>query len=82
MKRKALGLMILAIVLVAASCSKKNTESSVAKPVTLTFRLTYAPAVYDAVNIDILSIGVNVDSGCFNFNLQNPGIFDLISLSN
>ena len=81
MKRKALGLMILAIVLVGASCSKKNAESSVAKPVTLTFRLSDAPAVYDAVNIDILSIGVNVDSGWFNFNLQNPGIFDLISLS-
>ncbi|HZX62383.1 MAG TPA: DUF4382 domain-containing protein [Bacteroidales bacterium] len=82
MKRKALWLMILAVTLIAVSCKKDNNNSSENKPSYLTIRLTDAPAVYDAVNIDIQSVGVHVDSGWYNFTLQNPGVFDLISLSN
>ncbi len=82
MKSKALWLMILAIMLVAGSCKKNSNDSSANKTSYLTLRLTDAPANYDAVNIDIQSIGVQVDSGWSNFNLPNPGVFDLISLSN
>jgi Domain of unknown function (DUF4382) len=82
MKSKALWLMILAITLVAGSCKKNSNDSSANKTSYLTLRLTDAPANYDAVNIDIQSIGVQVDSGWSNFNLPNPGVFDLISLSN
>lgn len=82
MKSKALWLMIMAITLVAGSCKKNSNDSSANKTSYLTLRLTDAPANYDAVNIDIQSIGVQVDSGWSNFNLPNPGVFDLISLSN
>jgi hypothetical protein len=51
-------------------------------PSYLTLRLTDAPAYYNAVNIDIQSVGVHVDSGWYEFTLANPGVFDLISLSN
>lgn len=82
MKSKALMLMILAIALVAVSCSKKNNDTTVNNPSYLTLKLTDAPAYYNAVNIDIQSVGVHVDSGWYEFILPNPGVFDLISLSN
>ncbi len=82
MKSKALWLMILAIALVAVSCNKKNNDGSGNNPSYLTLRLTDAPAAYDAVNIDIQLVGVHVDSGWYTFTLQNPGVFDLIALSN
>jgi hypothetical protein len=82
MKSKVLWLMILAIAVVAASCKKKNSDTSVNNPSYLTLSLTDAPAVYDEVNIDIQSVDIHVDSGWYDFNLPNPGVFDLIALSN
>jgi hypothetical protein len=75
--------MILAMAVVAASCKKsKDSTSTETKPSYLNVRLTDAPAGYDAVFIDILSVGFHVDSGWYDFSLQNPGLYDLIALSN
>lgn len=73
--------MILAMTVVASSCKKSN-DSKENKPSYLNISLTDAPAEYDAVNIDILSVGVHVDSGWYDFSLENPGVYDLIALSN
>jgi hypothetical protein len=82
MNRKILWLIVMATVVIAVSCKKSSSNSTTMQPSYLTIRLTDAPAVYDAVNIDILTVGVHVDSGWYDFSLQNPGLYDLINLSN
>src|SRR5512138_1096752 len=82
MKRMAF-LMILATALFAASCNKDNSYNNSGNTKSyLTIKLTDAPATYDAVNIDIQSVGVRVDSVWYEFTLENPGIYNLIDLSN
>lgn len=73
--------MILALMVVAASCKKNNNDPG-KNPSYLNISLTDAPANYDAVNIDIVSVGVNVGNGWYDFPLENPGLYDLIALSN
>jgi hypothetical protein len=81
--KRTMIMMLLAMVFIAGSCKKDNNDNTGGgTPATLTIMLTDAPAGYDAVNIDILSVGVHVDSGWYDFDLENPGIFNLIDLSN
>lgn len=81
MKTKAFWIMIMAIAVMSYSCNKDD-DSNTPQPASLKIMLTDAPAAYDAVNIDIQSVGVEVSGTWYEFNLQVPGIYDLIQLSN
>jgi hypothetical protein len=81
MKTKKIWIMILALAMITVAC-KKDDETNNAQPATLKIMLTDAPAGYDEVNIDIQSVGVEVGGTWYDFNLQVPGIYDLIKLSN
>ncbi len=85
MKTKIFAVLILAIGIIAVSCSKeKNSDNTSAsgKPARISIRLTDAPGLYDAVNIDILSVSARIDSTWHDLILQTPGIYNLIALSN
>lgn len=70
--------LVLSSAFVATSCSKDKDKKATAE-----FRLTDAPATFDAVNIDIVSISVHhsVD-GWVNIPLEHPGVYNLLSFSN
>lgn len=82
MKRATFLMLIAAIALITFSCNKEDDGNNNGSKSTLKILLTDAPATYNAVNVDIQSVGVCVDSTWFYFDLETPGIYDLISLSN
>lgn len=71
----------LSLILLAASCSKDNTQTA-----TLQVALTDAPGDYQEVNIDIQDVQVNADAGNSNsgwvsLNIKK-GVYNLLKLTN
>ncbi len=70
------------------SCNKNSSSSSGNGTGRLEVRLTDDPAVYDAVNIDVQSIQVNMSSdtgtssGWRTINLMRPGVYNLLAFRN
>ena len=86
---KLLGIVLTAITgasLIFWSCNKSNSTG--AGTGHLQVMLTDGPANYDAVNIDVEKVEVNVssDTGTSNgwqtLNLLRPGVYDLLKFSN
>jgi hypothetical protein len=86
MKRSLLPFIILAGLLFA-TCGKQDNNGEDPPPLPdenafLNIRLTDAPAGYDAVYIEILQTGAFIDDTWYDFEILNPGIYDLLSLAN
>jgi hypothetical protein len=70
------------------SCNKNSSNGSNLGTGHLELRLTDAPALYDAVNIDVQSVQVNVSadsgtsSGWQTVNLLHPGVYNLLAFRN
>lgn len=86
---KRLSLMAVASLLILTSflivsCEKDNDGTNKNKKnATVEIMLTDAPALYDAVNIEIIEVQLHTDSkGWINIPLTNPGIYNLLQFSN
>lgn len=72
-------LITIALFTAFAACKKDKAEQSA----TLQVRLTDAPAVYDSVIVDIVSVMVHSDqSGWITMNMPSPGRYNLLQFSN
>lgn len=70
-------ILFLSILVVMIACDKNdNSNDPAAKPV-FSVKLTDSPAVYDAVNVEILSLEANMDNGWVEFPVLHPGVYDL-----
>jgi hypothetical protein len=80
--------LMIATGFVLFSCNKNSSNGGNNGTGHLEVRLTDAPAAYDAVNIDVQSIQVNVSSdtgassGWQTINLLHPGIYNLLDFRN
>jgi len=72
-------LIIIAILAVLTACDKNNDSKD--NPV-FSVKLTDAPSGYDAVNVDILYMEANMGSGWVEFQVENPGIYNLQEFTN
>lgn len=89
---KTLSLLLpLAGLLSLSSCSDDNDTAGSSQPATLKFRLTDAPASYDAVLVDIQEVRVHVGdeddpndstAGWQSVDNIQPGVYDLLKLQN
>ncbi len=70
-------IIIAATVQIFFSCEKKDDKFA-----TLSVRLTDAPALYDSVLIEILSVEVHTDVNGWETLATNQGIYNLLQLQN
>ena len=74
-------LIILALVAFLGACNNDDSDNPGANPV-LSVKLVDAPAGYDAVNVEILSMSANMGNGWIDFPAENPGIYNLLDFTN
>jgi hypothetical protein len=72
-------LLFIAILAVLASCDKNNDSKN--DPV-FAVKLGDAPSGYDAVNVEILHMEANMNNGWVEFQVENPGIYNLQDFAN
>jgi hypothetical protein len=72
-------LFLIAILAVLASCDKNNDTKD--NPV-FTVKLTDSPSGYDAVNVDILHMEANMGNGWVEFQVEAPGVYNLMDFYN
>jgi len=72
-------LLIIAILAVMVACDKNEDPKE--NPV-FTVKLTDAPAGYDAVNVEILSMEANMGSGWVEYPVVDPGVYNLLDFTN
>lgn len=82
------GLAVFATLLISA-CNKDNNATNTSGQATMKFNLTDAPALYDAVNIDIQEVEVHVSNtgdpnneGWIAMTNIQPGIYNLLDFTN
>lgn len=74
-----MALLPVAVLLTLWACKKDNAE----RTATLHVRLTDAPAVYDSVIVDIISVMVHSDqTGWVTMNMPAPGRYNLLQFTN
>jgi len=74
--------LIILIIAVVAGCDKNNNSNDPAANPVFTVKLTDAPSGYDAVNVDILYMEANMGNGWVEFQVENPGIYNLQEFTN
>ena len=79
--KKLSYLFIFAILVVLAACNKNNSNDPAVNPV-FGVKLTDAPAGYDAVNVEILSMEANLGNGWVVFPVEHPAIYNLQEFNN
>lgn len=79
--KKLSFLIILAFLAVMTACNKNNSSDPGANPV-FAVKLTDAPAGYDAVNVEIISMEANLGNGWVVFPVEYPAIYNLQEFSN
>jgi hypothetical protein len=72
-------LLIIAILAVMVACDKNDDPKE--NPV-FTVKLTDAPAGYDAVNVEILSMEANMGNGWVEYPVVDPGVYNLLDFTN
>lgn len=72
-------ILFFAILAIVFACNKNDNSSN--NPV-FTVKLTDAPSGYDAVNVEILYMEANLGAGWVQFQVENPGIYNLQEFSN
>jgi len=84
-KMKFVVLTTFAIVtaFMLTSCDKNNDNDNKTGKATVQLMLTDAPALYDAVNIDVQEVQLhNETDGWVTVPLDNPGVYNLLEFSN
>ncbi len=84
-KMKSVVLTTLAILtaFIFTSCDKSNDNDSKSGKATVQLMLTDAPALFDAVNVDIQEVQLhNETDGWITVPLDNPGVYNLLEFSN
>lgn len=79
--RLVVFLVLLMSVFVFAGCTDEEKESN-AGTTRVEIRLTDAPAPYDAVNINIQSVSLHVNSDWVELDLLHPGVYNLLDFQN
>lgn len=84
--KNLIKIIVPILVLSLASCSKStdnNTgnENPKTNPV-FSVKLVDAPAGFDAVNVEILRMRMNLDSGWVELPVENPGVYNLLDFTN
>lgn len=86
--KSALVMAASVLSLLLISCSKENVligEKPISPPegqTKLTISLTDAPEDYEQVNVEILQVGAFIDDTWYDFDLLNPGVYNLLDLTN
>ena len=86
--KSALVMVTCVLSLLLVSCSKENVLLIGDQPIPppgqtkLTIRLTDAPDDYEQVNVEILQVGAFIDETWYDFDLLNPGVYNLLDLTN
>lgn len=87
LKSKYLVVLAFTMLFAGISCSdsdKENVDTNLTANIEI--RLTDAPAPYDEVNIDILSLSIHIAneefSGWKEFELTHPGVYNLLDFQN
>lgn len=71
-----------------AGCSDDDNDNpgKAYLPAKLEIRMTDAPAAYDEVNIEVLSVSVHAENpkntGWLDYNLRHPGVYNLLDYQN
>lgn len=80
-------LIVLAMVVSLAACEKENEtgdpsgNNPKADPV-FSVKMVDAPADYDAVNVEVIAMRARIDSGWVELPVENPGVINLLELTN
>lgn len=84
LKLMALAIFTLLFTMFVTSCDKKNDDgNNGSDKATIKMMLTDAPALYDAVLVDIQEVRLHSETdGWINIPLENPGIYNLLEFSN
>lgn len=80
MQRLFQATMAILVIATLFSCSKKSSDDF--PKARLTAHLTDAPASYDEINVDILQIGAYIEGDWYDFNIPEPGVYNLLDLAN
>lgn len=81
----AIAIFTLTTTLFFAACDKKNDDNPTngSDKATVKMMLTDAPALYDAVWIDIREVKLHTETeGWIDIPVENPGIYNLLEFSN
>jgi len=79
------SIFIILVLFFAASCDKDSENSENIIPpgkASFSVRMVDSPGAYDAVNVDVQSLRVNYNGQWVDFPLENPGIVNLLELTN
>ncbi|KMQ70126.1 DUF4382 domain-containing protein [Chryseobacterium koreense] len=75
--------MILAGIISAFTMWSCSTDTATGNDTAMVnVKLTDAPALYDAVNIDIQKVEFTTNNGTTTFNAVNPGVYNLLNFRN
>lgn len=77
--KKSVLLSGIATLLLLGSCTDETSTSNTAK---VNVRLTDAPALYDAVNIDVQKVEFNTGNGWESMSVITPGVYNLLNFKN
>ncbi|MBW8358729.1 MAG: DUF4382 domain-containing protein [Weeksellaceae bacterium] len=61
------------------ACTSESSDGGTAK---VNVRMTDAPALYDAVNIDVQKVEFNTGNGWQSVNVITPGVYNLLNFKN
>ena len=64
------------------SCNKSKTTDPPLGNATLTIKMGDSPAGYDAVNVEILKVEVNLNGSWLEYAVATPGVYDLLKFTN
>jgi hypothetical protein len=67
---------------VLLSCNKKTADDPAAGNATLTVKMGDSPAAYDAVNVEILKVKVNLNGSWVEYAISMPGVYNLLHFTN
>lgn len=74
--------LIVSSTLMSSACSKETSDTGKKDKASLSVRLTDAPAIYDAVLVDIIGVEVTGQGGNTIALGTNAGIYNLLDLAN
>jgi hypothetical protein len=71
-----LGLTLL------ASCNKDKDPNPQSGNATISIKLGDSPAGFDAVNVEILKVNVNINGSWYEYAVATPGVYNLLQFTN
>ncbi|MEI7492604.1 MAG: DUF4382 domain-containing protein [Bacteroidota bacterium] len=76
------GLFVLLGMAMFSSCNKSKNADSQTGNATLTVKMGDSPAGYDAVNVEILKMVVNLNGSWLEYAVASPGVYNLLQFTN